>query len=119
MSHLRPCTGCSRHVRAGEARCPFCDAALAVAHAAPTPPNLRLSRAARMAFGAAVATGATIAGCASGTGPVGGDAGIKADSASPLDAGPDVVAPPFDSGGPAKPYGAPPADGLMPARRIV
>ncbi len=26
--HLVPCPGCYRHVRAGGARCPFCDAAL-------------------------------------------------------------------------------------------
>lgn len=28
MSALLPCPGCARHVRAGEARCPFCDASV-------------------------------------------------------------------------------------------
>jgi hypothetical protein len=51
---LVPCPGCSRHVRARDARCPFCDAALPeqtrdLVHPMPTQ---RLGRAAFMAFGA-------------------------------------------------------------------
>ena len=90
MAHLRPCGACSRHVRADETRCPFCEAEL---DAAPPPlatPAGRLGRAALMAVGVTVgvtvaaATVTTVTGC-----------GGKPDPNH------------------AKPYGAPPADGLL------
>jgi len=58
------CPACSRHVRAGDAVCPFCGAA------APTPAPRRLlgGRLSRAALGAAGAVGATVAlaDCSSG-----------------------------------------------------
>ena len=57
-SHLVPCSGCSRHVRAREAACPFCGAALPDAVRASSPPRRvvgRLSRAGIIAAGAAAA----------------------------------------------------------------
>ena len=53
-AHLRPCPGCSRHVRVSEGTCPFCGVLLEPAfRAAPAPigPSRRLSRAALLAFG--------------------------------------------------------------------
>ena len=53
-AHLRPCPGCSRHVRVSEGACPFCAASLDAsfrAAPAPVPPSRRLSRAALFAFG--------------------------------------------------------------------
>jgi|HubBroStandDraft_2_1064218.scaffolds.fasta_scaffold56157_3 hypothetical protein len=53
---LRPCPGCSRHVRASESACPFCrhelDIAFRSAPSSPTPAVGRLSRAALFAIGA-------------------------------------------------------------------
>ena len=83
--HLRPCSGCERHVRADVTVCPFCDAALTSEADAPVVPAVRLGRAAQMAFGAAaVAASLSMAGCTKN--PVGGD----------------------DSSNIAMPYGAPP-----------
>jgi hypothetical protein len=53
-AHLRPCPGCSRHVRVSERACPFCSATLDTsfqASPAPVGPSKRLSRAALFAFG--------------------------------------------------------------------
>lgn len=116
MAHLRPCESCLRHVRADAAQCPFCDRALS-AVASPVVPTARLGRAARMAFGAAVA-GATLAAACGGNKPAetGGtntttpaeDTGAVADDDA-------ATPPPAKSADPnmAKPYGAPPADGLL------
>ena len=52
--HLRPCPGCSRHVRVSEGACPFCGVSLDPSFAAapvPVAPSKRLSRAALFAFG--------------------------------------------------------------------
>jgi hypothetical protein len=59
--HLVPCAACSRHVRAFEARCPFCNAAIdgTSIERAPALPSERLSRAAIFAFSTTVA----LAGC--------------------------------------------------------
>ncbi len=69
---LRPCRSCARHVRATDAACPFCNAALDSAldsspDPAPPGPALRLSRAALFAFGtgAAVLTPALTLNCSS------------------------------------------------------
>jgi hypothetical protein len=111
MNPLRPCPACSRHVRAAELCCPFCDAALdAVTSKAGAPPA-RLGRAALLAFGAAAATALAGAACGSGTPPT-GDGGIGEGGLA--DAGLDSgsIDTGFDTGNIAKPYGAPPADGL-------
>lgn len=88
LDMLRPCPDCQRHVRSEEARCPFCDAALPSAPA-PQPSNTaRLGRAAAFVAGAAIVAGAvTAAGC--------GDR------------------PPPKDPNTQKPYGAPPADGVL------
>jgi hypothetical protein len=53
-AHLRPCPGCSRHIRVSGGTCPFCIVSLDPsfsASAAPIAPSRRLSRAALFAFG--------------------------------------------------------------------
>ena len=99
MAHLVPCSGCARHVRASEPRCPFCAAELALAGAPPMPPTQRLGRAARFAFGAAVATFIDVAGCYQShtveraEGP---DGGAPRDASVSRDAGMDAsIAPPY------------------------
>jgi hypothetical protein len=88
MDHLRPCGACSRHVRADETRCPFCEAALEAAPPAPAATAGRLGRAALMAVGVTVATVAAASTVTS----------ISACGGRNIQ----------------KPYGAPPADGLHP-----
>jgi hypothetical protein len=72
---LRPCPGCSRHVRASESACPFCggelDAAFRSAPSPRAPVVGRLSRAALFAIGA----GGVVVACGSGSGS-GGDSGV-------------------------------------------
>lgn len=56
MSTLTPCPSCNRHVRVGDASCPFCGSAVPVAAAAVSAPvpRGRLGRAALFAAGAAL-----------------------------------------------------------------
>jgi hypothetical protein len=112
MSQLRPCDVCGRHVRVVEARCPFCDAALALA-SSPRPHVPRLRRAALFAFGAATtAATTTIAACSSGTSlPTAEGGTTSSEGGSDSASAPDIFVP--DTGAVAKPYGAPPADGLF------
>jgi hypothetical protein len=70
---LFPCPACSRHVRASETLCPFCNAGLDLADApAPVVPAERLGRSALMGFqtllraGLVAATAGTIASCTDG-----------------------------------------------------
>jgi|HubBroStandDraft_1064217.scaffolds.fasta_scaffold37267_1 hypothetical protein len=66
---LRPCPGCSRHVRASEPACPFCRGELDDAfRSAPRPraPTARLSRAALFAIGAAGFLAGSVS-CSSGS----------------------------------------------------
>lgn len=108
MKPLRPCPACSRHVRVTETSCTFCGEALETVTLPKVAPPARLGRAALLAFGAAAAT-ATIAACTSGTGPIVADASVD-------DGGSDAQVPETggqDTGSIAKPYGAPPADGLL------
>jgi hypothetical protein len=85
---LRPCPACERHVRSSEPHCPFCEAELPSAVVWLSASNQRLGRAAAFVAGAAlVATVAGTAGCG--------------DKPPPKD--PNTQ----------KPYGAPPADGLL------
>jgi hypothetical protein len=80
-ARLIPCPSCSRHVRAEEASCPFCSAALTglmdamAAAPAPQPPPAGLSRAgiflhgtrgAKALAGAVVGTSLLAAGCSNG-----------------------------------------------------
>lgn len=112
MSHLLPCDGCDRHVRADEPECPFCGAAI-VSRPAPVLPAGRLGRAATFAFGAALAA-ATAGGCGDSHdrrddgGEPPADSGVESDAGvDPVDSGVE----PIDSGPIAPPYGAPPSDG--------
>ena len=57
-AYLRPCPGCSRHVRVSEGACPFCGTALDSSfRAAPVrvPPSSRLARATLFALGTGAA----------------------------------------------------------------
>lgn len=69
MSHLRPCSGCSRHVRANVTVCPFCDAALVIEEPRQVVANERLGRAARMALGSAAALAISVTACDSNKPP--------------------------------------------------
>ena len=123
MSHLVPCAGCARHVRATEPTCPFCGAASAAIAPTPRLPTQRLTRAARFAFGAAVVTTLNVAGCGNSHTPdddAGHDAGLTSEPGLPTDAGdePDAGADDagtdvdagMDAGNIAPPYGAPAED---------
>jgi hypothetical protein len=117
MPHLRPCPQCSRHVRADEARCPFCDREIGVEERAPAAPSARLGRAALMAFGTAVVAATAVASCG------GAQSGSSTGGSTTQDGGPGEPPPPppddrgrggdNDPSNWAKPYGAPPADGLF------
>lgn len=124
MSALQPCLACRRHVRAAEASCPFCHAAMP--EAVPRPMlTQRVGRAAMFAFGAAVTV--TAAGCgqaatpgtdAASTDDAGHDASIygMADAAyggPPIDAAVSDDASEVDTGLAAA-YGAPPVDAALP-----
>jgi len=113
---LQLCPSCARHVRESETRCPFCDAEVSLTPIARRAPP-RLSRAAQMAFAAVV-----VVGCHEETTKPPSDP-TTADAAPPpmatieppppaetADAGPTKVPPPPNID---KPYGAPPADGLL------
>lgn len=130
---LQLCPSCSRHVRDSEPHCPFCEAPRSSSHAgAPTaaPRSIpRLSRAAKMAFAATL-----VLGCREETKPTNDPTSAElSDAASvpPMETiapppGTTATAPPppaHDAGlehakphpdyNQAKPYGAPPADGLL------
>ena len=137
---LRMCEACSRHVRVSESRCPFCDAALASREPSPAVSSPRASRAAQVALAATVLVGCreepkpaadptpAVASAAPDTSPAPIDA-APAQTAEPIDAAPEVAAaapspspspkvvpiakPPPPPPNLKKPYGAPPADGLL------
>ncbi len=112
-AHLVPCPSCSRHVRASENTCPFCNEGVpAELRDAPPPraPGRRLRRAALCVASAGTLT--LTSACSTGAvygGPPVTDAGSDADAAQmmalyggppPQDAGTDLQ--------PAALYGAPP-----------
>ena len=111
-SHLRPCPGCSRHVRVSDATCPFCGVALGASFgAAPVPvsPSVRLSRAALVAFGTGtLSLAAACGGALAGSSEPPGDAGKDTGTTSARDSGSEeqdsgiIIAPPYG----APPYGA-------------
>src|ERR1700722_16536847 len=92
-AHLRPCPGCSRHVRVIEGACPFCSVALDASFAgvpAPAGPSVRLSRAALFAFsaGATVLAPVVALDCSSVSEPSYGGSSIAPYGAEPfLDGG--------------------------------
>jgi hypothetical protein len=107
-AHLRPCPGCSRHVRVSEGACPFCSASLDAsfqASPAPVGPSRRLARAAFFAFGTGtlVLAPALSVGCQAvyGGPPVpedGGGAAIDAAKTSPAPPYGLAPQPPEDAG---------------------
>lgn len=100
MSQLTPCPECQRHVRKTEARCPFCDSALSLAHLPePVLPRQRLSRAATFAFSASVVSAAAFVAC-------GGDVEHRQDGGQ---AGAPSGGTGFNVGGGFNIYGAPPS----------
>ncbi|HTV17213.1 MAG TPA: hypothetical protein VMG12_01040 [Polyangiaceae bacterium] len=86
MSRLVPCSSCRRHVKRGEAACPFCAAPLesttaAVAEARPVPPGMK--RAALFAMSVSLAASACEADNAVpvyGAPNVGGNSGFAGDA---------------------------------------
>jgi hypothetical protein len=127
-SHLRPCPGCSRHVRVSEGVCPFCGASLdATFQASPAPvgPSRRLSRAALFAFGtgAAVLTPVVAIDCGGEIAPqplYGGafpeDAGQNVDAGQTMGSPPYGISPPPNDAGQGvdaeQGVGAPPYGGF-------
>jgi hypothetical protein len=121
VDRLLPCPSCDRHVRASEAACPFCAAALPVAlrssQPLPRSPATRLSRAALFALGTSAA--ALAAACGGTTAPstfAGADAADEGGQqpqpvygGPPVDGGADVVVNP-SYGGPAQQDAAADAD---------
>jgi hypothetical protein len=108
MAPLRPCPGCSRHVRVSEPACPFCAGELDDAfRSIPSARALsvrRLSRAALFALGASGLAATTA--CGSGTGgsgtEIGGEGGVTMFA--------PYGAPPSSSGFIGVMYGAPACD---------
>lgn len=119
MSHLAPCPQCLRHVRVDASTCPFCEGALALDATPPALPTRRLGRAAMVAFGTVVATAAAAA-CGNGRPPADGASAASSTSgdgtgsttatttAEPTQTATATTVVPNN-----KPYGAPPADGLL------
>jgi hypothetical protein len=83
---LRPCPGCTRHVRANESTCPFCAAALPAAeeslsHEPTARPSSRHGVLFGVAAGAiAISTALMGTACAAYGGPAPSDAGTPTDS---------------------------------------
>ncbi len=68
MNAMVLCSGCRRHVFAGESACPFCGIGFASTNASVTPAVAsELSRAQRYVVGAAIAASVATAGCSSPT----------------------------------------------------
>jgi hypothetical protein len=101
MAKLRPCIECHRHVRGNEARCPFCDADLAVASAAsPKVSGPALTRAA-IIFGAATVVAACTSGGPDTPGPSSSSGGSSSgNTSSSSGAAPAYGVPEIDSGDP-------------------
>jgi len=120
--HLAPCPQCLRHVRVDASTCPFCEGALALDATPPALPTRRLGRAAMVAFGTVVATAAAAA-CGNGRPPADGANAASSSSGASTNANPTNTAVEPTQTATAttattvvpnnKPYGAPPADGLL------
>ncbi len=104
MSALVPCPACSRHVRAAEVACPFCEAALPndLAERAVPAATRRLERLAAFTFAASVAVGAAaLAGCDAGDSTGGQESNIGAIApmyGAPPDIEPEPPPPEEDAG---------------------
>ena len=113
---LTPCTSCARLVRAADAACPFCRAAIAALPVSGSPVSKHLSRAAMLVGAAAIGVA-----CGGTSQPVYGspvvDSGVDGSDDARAD-GPVAMygGPPVDAGldsafdGPIAAYGGPPFD---------
>jgi hypothetical protein len=119
QNHLAPCPSCTRHVRASEPVCPFCQGQLSDEFRTAVPPRRpagRLTRAALYAFGATSLSLVAACGSSNSTnppGPTDGSTGHEAagnDSSSGMDGfAPHYGAPSdasFGDGQPTPAYGA-------------
>jgi len=114
MSHLVPCPGCTRHVRALEVSCPFCAATLGDATPLPAArPARRLGRLAMFTFGATLAASSVaVAGCGDDAEEPQQEATSGSEDGTttpPADDG--TTTPPDDSSMPPDDSTAPPDDG--------
>ncbi len=113
---LVPCSGCARHVRAGEGSCPFCGCAVQAQGAVKAPlEGVRFGRSALFALGLTIAAGG-VAGCEMAVAVYGapapmdggGDGGATQEGGANQESGAPGDADPTDTGGPMARYGAPP-----------
>lgn len=106
---LSPCTGCRRHVRVADERCPFCGAANR------GPPPMRKVPPSRLSRGALVAFTLSAAGCSSPSEaepPAATDSSVDVGADTPKDTGtPPPIDALDDTGVPGNVYGAPPPCG--------
>lgn len=85
---LRPCPGCTRHVRASESACPFCAATLpSLAEGEPSETSVRAGSRHAVMFGVAagaiaISTALLGTACAAYGGPAPVDAGETTDTTS-------------------------------------
>src|SRR5687767_7672596 len=105
MNHLRPCSGCRRHVEASEVSCPFCGVALDAA-VAPRVARARLTRAAVFAGAAALGIATAACGGSSEGEPEEGNGGDTAGTGGEGDGDDDGDEADHPT---PMPYGAPPA----------
>lgn len=119
MAQLIPCPACQRHVRKTESVCPFCEAAVSLAHLpGPILPSRRLGRAATFAFGATLVGVTSLAACSDddsgpGTAMYGGPpaAGAGGEAFEQGGAGAIGGADAQPEGGLTAVYGSPPGGG--------
>ncbi len=108
-----PCPSCRRHVRAGDAACPFCSEALPASLQAVPAATQRLGRGALFAFAVSVAAcgGTETPETTTDTGAVSdGTTDSVTDTGAAKDDGIDTS----DTGGPVAAYGGPPDTGVKP-----
>jgi hypothetical protein len=92
------CSGCHRHVKQGDASCPFCGAAAPSAEPLPRPPGVRMTRAAMFAAGAA-GTVAAIVDCGQTAGPTASAFyGVACTGSECVPGSQDAAPSPYDGG---------------------
>lgn len=106
MASLHPCASCARHVRASEARCPFCGAVL-TSEASALTVGARLGRAALFAF-RTTAVAAAMTGCGPTAEPPPETTIAQPYGAPPEPFPPTTVAPPETTTPPPTTTTAPP-----------
>ncbi len=92
-----PCSGCSRHVKRGDATCPFCGATASIEVSPSFTVAARLSRAALFAAGATVACGGQVSRRDAGASYVEASAEAEPD-VSMVAIEPPYGVPPFEDG---------------------